>query len=59
MTKLFSRLKRNTIPSFQNNRKKTSMDTDKDDYAEIEMIEVPIVKKMIFQLKKPVKLEFS
>jgi hypothetical protein len=34
-------------------------DTDDDEFPEIELVEVPVVKKMVFQFKKPVKLEFS
>jgi hypothetical protein len=30
-----------------------------DEVPKIEVIEAPVVKKMIFQFKKPVKLEFS
>jgi len=45
--------------SFQYDQIKIGMDFDEDDYPEIEVIEVPIVKRMVFQFKKPVKLEFS
>lgn len=38
---------------------KIGMDVDEDDYPEAEVIEVPVVKKMVFQFKKPVKLKFS
>ena len=55
MTKLPSELKHDTILDLI----KISMDIDKNDYPEIEVIEVPVVKRMIFQFKKPVKLEFS
>jgi hypothetical protein len=34
-------------------------DTDDDEFPEIELVEVPVVKRMVFQFKKPVKLEFS
>jgi len=30
-----------------------------DDSVEHKVIEVPVVKKMVFQFKKPVKLKFS
>ncbi|MDR2592288.1 MAG: hypothetical protein LBC59_05720 [Chitinispirillales bacterium] len=33
--------------------------TDDDEFPEIELVEVPVVKRMVFQFKKPVKLEFS
>jgi hypothetical protein len=53
MTNLPSELKHNTIPE-------TMFDIeDDDDYPEIEMIEIPVVKRMVFQFKKPVELEFS
>lgn len=45
--------------SLQYNGLKIGLDVDKDDYPEIEIINVPIVKKMVFQFKKPVKLDFS
>ena len=38
---------------------KISVDSDEDDYPELEVIEVPVVKRMVFQFKKPVRLEFS
>ena len=44
---------------YKNDLIKIGMDIDKNDYPEIEVIEVPVVKRMIFQFKKPVKLEFS
>jgi len=43
----------------KNNQIKISVDTDGDDYSEIEIIEVPVVKRMIFQFKKLVKMNFS
>ena len=30
-----------------------------DDYPEIEMIEIPVVKRMVFKFKEPVEMEFS
>jgi len=33
-------------------------ETGADDYFEPEVIEIPVVKRMVFQFKKPVKLEF-
>ena len=51
---------RNTFSfSFQYDRMKIGTNVYEDNYPEIEAIEVPIVKKMIFQFNKPVKLEFS
>ena len=32
---------------------------DNDNYSEIEVIEIPVVKKMVFQFNKPNKLDFS
>jgi hypothetical protein len=34
-------------------------DLYEDDYPEVEMIEIPVVRKMAFQFKKPVELDFS
>jgi hypothetical protein len=45
--------------SFQYDQVKVKMDSYEDESAEIEVIEVPVVKRMVFQFKKPVKLEFS
>ena len=51
--------------SFQHDRIKIGMYSDEvddiyeDDYPEIEVIEVPVVKRMVFQFNKPVKLGFS
>jgi hypothetical protein len=52
-------LKRTSLFSFQYDLIKIGVDIDEDDYPEAEMIEVPVVKKMLFQFNKPVKLEFS
>jgi len=38
---------------------KLGNDPDIDEYYEPEVVEIPIVKRMLFQFKKPVKLEFS
>jgi len=38
---------------------KLGTDPDIDEYYEPEVVEIPIVKRMLFQFKKPVKLEFS
>ena len=38
---------------------KNNTNEDIYDYSEIEVIEVPVVKRMVFQFKKPVKLKFS
>jgi hypothetical protein len=45
--------------SFYYDHIKIGMDANEDDIPEMEVVEVPIVKSMIFQFKKPVKLEFS
>jgi len=51
---------RNTsLFSFHHDHVKFGMDIGEDHYLEIEVIEVPVVKRMVFQFKKPVKLEFS
>jgi hypothetical protein len=52
-------LKRTSSFSFQYDLIKIGVDIDEDDYPEVKVIEIPIVKKMIFQFNKPVKLEFS
>ena len=64
MTKLPSELKQDTILdasvfSFQYDQTKISIDVENDEPFEIETIEIPVVKKMVFQFKKPVRLEFS
>lgn len=38
---------------------KIGVDVDEDDCPEANVIEVPVVKKMVFQFKRPIKLEFS
>ena len=45
--------------SFQSGQIIIGMSIDEEYPAEIEVIEIPVVKKMIFQFNKPVKLEFS
>jgi hypothetical protein len=52
-------LKNISFFSFQYDRIKIGIDVVEDDYPEIEVIEVPAVKRMVFQFKNPVKLEFS
>jgi len=32
---------------------------EEKDWPEIEVIEIPVVKRMVFKFKKPVRLEFS
>ena len=73
MTKLSSEVKHDTIlesifglrfkPKFSNEaafgEKKNGADIYKDNYHEIEVIEVPVSRKMLFQFNKPVKLDFS
>jgi hypothetical protein len=56
MTRLPSELKHDTI---QYDQITIITDIAEDDYPEIAVIEVPIVKSMVFQFNKPVKLEFS
>ena len=50
----------NSTPSFsfKYDKIKIGMDIDGDDYPEVDVIEVPVAKRMIFQFNKPVKLEF-
>ena len=38
---------------------KIGMDIDEEEPTEIEIIEIPVIKRMVFQFNKPVKLEFS
>ena len=73
MTKLSSEVKHDTIlesifglrfkPKLLNEvafgEKKNGTDIYKDNYHEIEVIEVPVSRKMLFQFNKPVKLDFS
>jgi len=73
MTRLHSKVKQGTIlksifgrRSKLETSKETAFDGEKagtylneDNYPEIEVIEVPIFKRMLFQFNKPVKLEFS
>jgi len=50
---------RNPQISFPSNLIKTYEDDYEDEFPEIELVEIPIVKRMVFKFKKPVKLEFS
>jgi hypothetical protein len=68
MTKLMPELRRDTIPEAAFDRRFNpeppneaifSTDIEKDEPIEIETIEIPVVKKMIFKFNEPVKLEFS
>jgi hypothetical protein len=52
-------LKDNFHFSFQYDQIEIMLDNYEDKYPEIEVIEVPVVKRMVFQFKKPVDLEFS
>ena len=45
--------------SFQYDGIKIGMDISEDNYPETGVIEVPVVKRMVFQFNKPTKLEFS
>jgi hypothetical protein len=45
--------------SFKNDRIKIGIDIDEDDHFETEIMEVPVVKSMLFQFKRPIKLTFS
>jgi hypothetical protein len=40
-------------------RRKIGKNINKDNHPEIDVIEVPLFGKMLFQFNKPVKLEFS
>jgi hypothetical protein len=44
---------------FQNNEIKIGIDNYEDDYPEIDVIEIPVVKRVVFQFNKPVELKFS
>jgi len=35
------------------------LNAEEDDYFEPEVIEIPVIKRMVFQFKKPVDLEFA
>jgi hypothetical protein len=52
-------LKNPCISSFQNNDKTIGMDNYENDYPEINVLEAPVVKRVIFQFNKPVELKFS
>ena len=66
MNKLPSKLKQDIIlettfgheVSNEYDRINIDIPTDENDYPEIELMEVPVVKKMVFQFNKPVKLKF-
>ena len=45
--------------SFQSDQIKIGMNIDEEEPTEIEVIEIPVVKKMVFHFNEPVKLEFS
>ena len=45
--------------SFQNNEVKIGTGIYENDYPEIDVIEVPVVKRVVFQFNKPVELKFS
>jgi len=45
--------------SFQDNGIRIGIDIYENDYFEINTIEVPVVKRVVFQFKKPVELKFS
>ena len=46
-------------PLFQNKEMQIGMDSYENDYPEIDVIEVPVVKRIVFQFYKPVELKFS
>jgi len=52
-------VKNNSQISFRKDLIKTDEDTYDDEFPEIELVEIPVVKRMVFQFKKPAKLEFS
>jgi hypothetical protein len=52
-------LKENFLFSFLYDQITIGSDSYADEPPEIEVIEVPVVKKMVFQFKKPIKMEFS
>jgi len=45
--------------SFPNDLISIGEDAYEEDFPEIELVEIPVVKKIVFQFKRPVKLEFS
>ena len=52
-------LKNSFISSFQDNGITIGMDIYGNDYPEIDVIEIPVVKRVVFQFNKPVELKFS
>ena len=55
----FDNVKNSFISSFQDNGITIGMDVYENDYSEIDVIEVPVVKRVVFQFNKPVELKFS
>jgi len=51
--------KNTALFSFQYDRLKIGSSIEDDAAIEIEMVEVPIVNKLVFQFNKPIKLDFS
>jgi len=47
------------IGSYSKTRSDEAPSSYSENYSEIEVIEIPEPKKMLFQFNKPVKLEFS
>jgi hypothetical protein len=45
--------------SFPSNLIKIGKGVYEDGFHEIEPVEIPVVKRIVFQFKKPVKLDFS
>jgi hypothetical protein len=52
-------LKKDNLFSFQYDQVKVSFDSYEDELAEIDIIEIPVSRRMVFQFKKPIRLEFS
>jgi len=52
-------LRNSFISPFLDNGIIIGMDIYENDYPEIDVIEVPVVKRIVFQFNKPVELKFS
>jgi hypothetical protein len=61
MTRLSTKPKQDPLPAkFRyESESPNESDIEKDEPFEIETIEIPVIKRLTFQFKKPVKLEFS
>jgi len=51
--------KNTSVISFPPSDAKTDSNSNENSYSEIEIIDIPVVKRMVFQFNKPTELEFS